>query len=471
MSRAEFEALADRPASPARRRAFFRAGETLLAAGSFASLPALAQAPQAPPVRAMHGFADQQGMLLWLQGARAESLTVEVRAGEDLAAPAQSFGAEMRAAEDFTTIVPIAGLEPGTKHHYVVRAADGSARAQGRFATQPLWQWRTDPPTVRIATGSCNYLNDFHFDRPGKPYGGGEEIFDTIAGLQPDLMLWLGDNIYLREPEYTSREGINRRYRFYRSHARMEKLLTAAPQVAIWDDHDFGPNDSDASYSGRGWTLEMFRRYWPIPYSPPADGLYGAFTQGDVDLFLLDDRSYRDPDGWSEGPDKVMYGRKQMEWLKRALVYSKAPFKLVCGGSQFFNGVSRYETWARYPAEQKDLVDFLAASRVPGVVFLSGDRHFFEGLRVERPDLYTLHEFTISPFTAGLSKPDERERTNPLLVPGSLVTERNFAMITVTGPRGNRRLALELFDAKGAKLYEWSVGAHDLMAPKKARTA
>jgi len=44
-------------------------------------------------------------------------------------------------------------------------------------------------------------------------------------------------------------------------------------------------------------------------------------------------------------------------------------------------------------------------------------------------------------------------------------------MITVTGPRGARRLALELLDAKGAKLYEWSVGAHDLMAPKKARTA
>ena len=465
MSRPEHERAFERPANPARRRAFFRAGETLLAA---ATLPSLAQGPTAPIVRAMHGFADQQGMLLWLQGSRAEALTVEVRAGEDLAAPAQTFAADLHAPDDFATVVPIAGLEPGTAHHYTVRAADGAVRAQGRFATQPLWQWRTDPPTVRIATGSCNYLNDFHFDRPGAPYGGGEEIFDTIAGLQPDLMLWLGDNIYLREPEYTSREGINRRYRFYRAHARMAKLLTAAPHVAIWDDHDFGPNDSDASYSGRGWTLEMFRRYWPIPYSTPGDGLYGAITQGDVDLFLLDDRSYRDPDDWAEGADKVMYGKKQLDWLKRALVYSRAPFKLICGGSQFFNGVSRYETWARYPAEQKDLLDFLAARKVPGVIFLSGDRHFSEALRIERPSLYPVHEFTVSPFTAGLSKPDAAERANPLLVPGSMLTERNFAMITVSGPRRDRRLALELFDTKGAKRYEWSTSAAQLAAPKTA---
>ena len=203
-----------------------------------------------------------------------------------------------------------------------------------------------------------------------------------------------------REPEYTSREGINRRYRFYRSHPRMEKLLTAAPHVAIWDDHDFGPNDSDASFAGKGWTLEMFRRYWPLPYTPPADGLYGMVTQGDVEIFLLDDRSWRDPDEWPQGPDKAMYGAKQMAWLKRALFASRAPFKLVAGGSQFFNGVSKYETWAKYPAEQKDLLDFLAQQRVPGVIFLSGDRHFSEGLRIERPGLYPLHEFTVSPFTS-----------------------------------------------------------------------
>ena len=47
----------------------------------------------------------------------------------------------------------------------------------------------------------------------------------------------------------------------------------------------------------------MFRRYWPLPYAPPADGLYGRILQGDVDIFMLDDRSYRYPNRWPAGPD------------------------------------------------------------------------------------------------------------------------------------------------------------------------
>ena len=39
------------------------------------------------------------------------------------------------------------------------------------FQTQPLWQWRTDPPAFKFALGSCAYINETRFDRPGKPYG------------------------------------------------------------------------------------------------------------------------------------------------------------------------------------------------------------------------------------------------------------------------------------------------------------
>ena len=424
--------------------------------------PALAAA-EADALRVLHGFAHQQGLSLWMQGARARELQVDVIAG---GAAVQTVAARLDPAADCSAIVELSGLEPGGEYRYVVRDAGGEC-ASGAFRTQPLWQWRTDPPTVRIATGSCHYLNDGHFDRPGKPYGGGYEIFDTIAAASPDLMLWLGDNIYLREPEYTSREGINRRYRAYRAHPAMQRLMTAAPHVAIWDDHDFGPDDSDASYAGRGWTLEMFRRYWPLPYAPPAGGLYGMVTQGDVDIFLLDDRSWRDPDRWPEGADKAMYGAAQMHWLKAALVYSKAPFKLVAGGSQFFNDVSapHVESWSRYPAEQRDLLDFLAARRIPGVIFLSGDRHFSQMLRVERPGLYPIHELTTSPLTSGVvANPGDAERGNPKLVAGSMLNERNFALVTVSGPRRERRIALELRDARGAQRFTWTASAAELAA-------
>jgi alkaline phosphatase D len=460
MSRDDLLDPKDRLRKPSRRRALFAAGDLLLAT---AAAPALAQPAAVPPIRVVHGFADHQGISLWLQSARAETLRVEIRAEGAPARAMQSHEVQLSARGDFTHTLEISGLDPGVRHEYIVRAGS-TARARGAFRTQALWQWRTEPPTVRIAAGSCAYMNDFRFDRPGKPYGGGEEIFDSIAAQSPDLMLWLGDNIYLREAEYTSRGGIDRRYRFYRNHPALAKLWTAAPHAAIWDDHDFGPDNADFSYSGRGWTHEMFLRYWPMPFSPPADGLYGKVLQGDVDIFMLDGRTQRYPERWPEGPDKALYGAKQMLWLKAALAASRAPFKLVVGGSQFFNRVSRAESWVKHPAEQEDFLRFLEVTKVPGVFFMSGDRHFASMLRWQRAGgLYPLTEITTSPLTSGRSSSlNDAERNNPDLVPGTILDERNFALVTVTGPRNERALQVEIRDTRGEKRWEWKTTAAEL---------
>ena len=68
-----------------------------------------------------------------------------------------------------------------------------------RFATQAMWKWRTDPPALRAAIGSCLYVNEKPLDRPGQPYGSVYEIVRTITAQQPDLMIWLGVNTYTRE--------------------------------------------------------------------------------------------------------------------------------------------------------------------------------------------------------------------------------------------------------------------------------
>jgi alkaline phosphatase D len=213
--------------------------------------------------------------------------------------------------------------------------------------------------------------------------------------------------------------------------------------------------------------MEMFRRYWPIPYATPADGLYGMVTLGDVDIFMLDDRSYRYPNRWpADGAGKVMYGAAQMQWLKAALTYSHAPFKLVAGGSQFFNrtsGLTR-ESWAQhFPAEQADFWRWLIDRRIPGVIFFSGDRHFAQMLRVERPGLYPIHEITTSPLTSGVvTTIADAERIDPEIVPGTMYHDRNFAMITVTGPARQRALTVELRDTQGEKRWEWKATAAEL---------
>ena len=172
------------------------------------------------------------------------------------------------------------GLEPGEAYAYTVRV-DGAAVARPyptEIRTQPLWQYRTDPPETTIAFGSCFYDNDAPYDRPGEPYGGATGIFESVRtagpeGRAPDAMLWLGDNLYLREIDWWSPDGIDDRYANSRAFPDLQPLLAATPHYATWDDHDYGPNNSDRSYIHKDAALDTFQRYWPNPtYGTTASG-------------------------------------------------------------------------------------------------------------------------------------------------------------------------------------------------------
>jgi alkaline phosphatase D len=426
-------------------------------------LPAARLGAQAPPVTIMHGFADMSSLTLWVQTDRAARVAAELHPEGTPASVRRVEGAS-RAEDDFAVHLRVAGLDPGTRYRYTVLIDGTPAAEPGTFATQRLWQFRTEPPDLAIAFGSCYYVND-RFDRPGAPWGGDYQVFDAIAAKSPDLMLWLGDNVYFREPEWTSLEGMSARYRAQRALPELKKLLRATAHVAIWDDHDYGPNDSDASFVLKGAALEVFKRYWANPsYGlPGVPGVFGMLTLGDVDLFLLDNRFNRYPNRYPSTPAKAMFGRAQLEWLKQALVSSRATFKIVAAGGQLWNRANRFEAFHNFPAEQKALADFLAETKVPGVLFLSGDRHLGGLWRIERAGAYPLHEFTSSPLTAGaFASPPAEERANRDLVPGTLVTQRNFGMVRVAGPRDARVLTLEAYGASGTLLWQRRIAAAEL---------
>ena len=101
--------------------------------------------------------------------------------------------------------------------------------------------------------------------------------------------------------------------------------------------------------------------------------------------------------------------------------------------------------------------------RVDGVVFLSGDRHHTELIRHDR-DSYPLYDFTSSPLTSGAYDP-VAEHNNPGRVEGTLVSERNFGLIRVSGPRADRVLALETYDSAGEQLWSYTIRAATLKTP------
>jgi alkaline phosphatase D len=353
-------------------------------------------------------------------------------------------------------------VEPGTWYEYQV-TVNGRRLVTPEtlmFHTQGLWKWRSDPPDFTLATGSCAYINEPPYDRPdgpNGPYGGGYGIFNAIADKEPDLMLWLGDNAYLREPDWGSWSGFLHRYTHTRSAPELQHLLRSTHHYAIWDDHDFGPNDADGSFINGDMAREAFDIFWPNPAGHPAGvgGITTSFTYADVDFFLLDDRTFRvPPKGGTAEP--TILGNAQIDWLIRALRYSDATFKIVAMGGQFLNDAVVFENYATVPAERQRIIDRLDAEGISGVVFLTGDRHFTELSRMVLPNGKELLDLTVSPLTSGAYTPKEE---NHLSVPGSRVAERNFALLHFSGKKGERTMRISVHGSDGTLIWEQVVNA------------
>ncbi|MEO8588699.1 MAG: alkaline phosphatase D family protein, partial [Flavobacteriales bacterium] len=348
-------------------------------------------------------------------------------------------------------------LLPGTTYGYrpVVNGNVVDVGQPLTFSTQPLWKFRTDPPAFSVAVGSCTYINEPAYDRPGKPYGGGYGIFNAIADQKPDLMFWLGDNIYLREPDWGSRTGFLHRYTHMRSTPEIQRLLRSTQHVAIWDDHDFGPNDGDASFVNASLAREMFDLFWPNPTVgvPGVEATTTAFSHADVDFFLMDDRTFRIPAEMKTCTPQLL-GKPQLDWLIRALKYSDATFKLIGVGTQVLNSEAVFENYATVAAERDELLRRIEEEGIKGVVFITGDRHFTQLSELKLKDGRSVYDLTVSPLTSTAYEPKE---TNALRVDGTLVTERNFATLSFAGPKGARTMTIKDFDGTGALRWERTI--------------
>ncbi|MEZ0372067.1 MAG: alkaline phosphatase, partial [Candidatus Sericytochromatia bacterium] len=316
---------------------------------------------------------------------------------------------------------------------------------------------------MNFLVGSCYYLDDPLMKMLNISYGTGMEIFQSMARTGGDLMFWLGDNIYFAPFDLSSRYNMNQRYLKQRSAPELQPLLASMPQYAIWDDHDFGPNNSDRTFWGKSDTLDLFNAYWANPRSGPlsTEGTFFSKTWGDVEFFATDNRFHRDPDD-DPDPKRAFFGPEQLAWIKSRLLASKATFKVVVVGTPVLN---RYyiEAMPMSPEEFNDLMGFLSSNKIPGVVFLSGDRHHTLLMKMDRPGAYPLYEYTSSPLTSNPSHGlNEQEATDPWVVPDTLVLVRNYGRLRIHGKRGERVLTIETLDAKGNLIWDYDLEQKEL---------
>ncbi|TDB68137.1 alkaline phosphatase D family protein [Arundinibacter roseus] len=410
----------------------------------------------------MVGYSDMREVMLWVQTQQAANVRIDF--WEDGKPTARQSTEEIKTEKKDAFVAKLLAypLEPGKKYSYEVVINNKVVKRPYplQFQTQALWQYRSDPPNFRFAIGSCTYVNDEAYDRPGKPYGGQYEIFKSIHEQKPDFMIWGGDNTYLREPDWNTRSGMLYRYTHTRSLPEMQALLGSAHNYAIWDDHDFGPNDSDRAFWLKNTAAETFKLFWANPNYVLDGPCTGTFFWNDIQFFLLDDRWFKAPNERAEPRD--YFGQQQIRWLIDALSTSKAPFKFVVAGGQIINASPVFENYSNYAAEQEQFLKQLADEKIPGVIFLTGDRHSTALHTLKRPGTYPLHDFTISPLTSGRAIPVKEEYQNSTMDTTTVVTERNFAILDVSGPATDRKLRVSVRNVQGKELWSRELTASEL---------
>ena len=331
----------------------------------------------------MPGYSEMRESMIWVQTTQeAEVYAIYT----DLANPAiirYTNKVKTRKDEAFTARLIADTVEPGHRYSYklYINNIKIILPYSTNFSTPPLWRWRGNPPDFTMLTGSCAYVNQPEYDRPGKPYGGDYRIFNHMATQKADFMLWLGDNLYLREPDWNSWTGIIKRYTHTRSLPELQPFLASTQHYAIWDDHDYGPDNSNKSFFNKNQTLEAFRLFWGNPTYGTGDlsGAITSFQWGDADFFLLDNRWYRDSDEILIN-DKTILGHKQLDWLFENLATSKATYKIVAMGGQFLSDAATSELYSAngFEKERQKIINFIYQHNIKNVIFITGDVHFTE---------------------------------------------------------------------------------------------
>lgn len=338
------------------------------------------------------------------------------------------------------------------------------------WGTQALYGFKTQDTVpskdVSFLFGSCSLLLN-GAGRIAFP-GFSHFIFQRMKKKAADFMLWGGDNIYYFGKDYESGENMfNRNLLQRKRYKKLNALLATMPQYAIWDDHDFGPNNADSSFALKETALQVFQHFWPNTYPDQKTfkGNYFSYRYYDCEFFMTDGRFHRSKPGDSTSS---MLGATQMTWLKKNLITSDAAFKFIVVGSQVIDEADFGEYYEQFPKERDELLRFITENNIPGVVFLTGDKHFTELTVRQTPSGYSLYDFTCSPLTSppiplrllGLQKNQQR-------VDGFEYNLKNFSRVSVRGNPGDRMLHLEVFSRRGNKVWEYKIPQSQLRNQSK----
>jgi alkaline phosphatase D len=258
----------------------------------------------------------------------------------------------------------LADLTPDTAYRYALEIGGRlDTTRSGRFHT-----FADGPFSFRVAMGACAQTGSTH------------PVFGAIRRADPDLFLHLGDLHY--EDVVATTPGPFR-VAYHRVHASppQARLFRSTALAYVWDDHDYGPNNSSRQAPGQPLAQRVYREYvphYPLVQDDPREPIYQAFTVGRVRFLLTDLRSARTP---NDAPDsvKTMMGARQKAWFKRQLRQARDRYPVIAWVSSVpwvgADGSSE-DHWGGFAVERRELATYIDSIGVADqLVVLSGDAH------------------------------------------------------------------------------------------------
>jgi phosphodiesterase/alkaline phosphatase D-like protein len=224
---------------------------------------------------------------------------------------------------------------------------------------------------LKIVAASCANLRDV----PEPP------VWAEIRAERPDVLLLLGDNVYLERDDHADpamlAADLRLQYAAQFAQPGFAELVAdlrarGARLEAIYDDHDFvGDNRCGASCAEP--LRQAARAEFVAAFAPVCTGadVYRHQRLGPVDVVVLDERFYRALPQDAAADSDAILGPAQWTWFEGVVRQCAAPYLVVASSTTLHSFGD--QSWEQYPAAFARMTSLLRGRT--GAVVVSGDVH------------------------------------------------------------------------------------------------
>ena len=234
----------------------------------------------------------------------------------------------VQASKDFVHQFQLTGLKPATKYFLKIEARSGpdaKPTVQTGSLQTPAKADQWQDVTFTVVTGQ-SYWDLDHRD--------GYHIYPAMAKLRPHFIVPTGDTVYLDSEAPRARTVELARHHWHRMYSlpRHVEFHRFVPGYWEKDDHDAWVDDCWPTKEAEWMNpltfkqgLEIYREQVPMGKS-----LYRTIRWGKgLQIWVVEGRDFRSANTDPDGPDKLIWGEEQREWLKRTILESDADFRVL----------------------------------------------------------------------------------------------------------------------------------------------